>query len=78
MRITVNAEVDIDEVWSEITDEDLLEEAAFRKILPQPEEFDLDKVEALDTLRQAADLFRANDKPNLGLSIDNLIESLKL
>jgi len=76
--IRVTAEIDLDDVWEQLDDEDLISEMNERGIFPKPEEFDLDKVEALDTLRQAADLFRAANRPNMGLAIDNLIESLQL
>lgn len=77
-KITVNVDVDLDEVFSEITDDQMLAQMEERGLQTKNDDFDLDKVATLDLLREAADLFRAANKPNRGLAIDNLIEELYL
>lgn len=77
----VKKEIDLDIVFEAISDGQLETEYDARGLYVEPvaDNGNLsDKVATLELLREAADLFRASNKPNRGLAIDNLIEELYL
>lgn len=78
-KITVNVDIDLDEVFSEIEDDKLTQEMIDRGLeTPRIEDEMFDKVATLELLREASDMFRKNDKINLAVGIDQLIEDLYL
>lgn len=77
-KITIAVDADLSDVFAEIEDKTLIMEMEERGLRCGNDEYELDKAATLDLLREAADLFRAANKLNRGLAIDNLIEELYL
>lgn len=77
-RISVSVSVDVSEFWDALENEELEAEMKERGIYPEPEEPIGDKVDTLDLLRAVTDLCRKNDRLDLAIRVDTLIEELWL